>query len=130
MTFTDTNEMLTNIFWKNLRNDKLKNATSTKFESIRYFELPRRAVRAEEYDMKMNKESAQLPQVKQEQVHQHKQEDTSLIKQLLSRISELEKQMNDNSNRNQQSSYSSQNKYIKRQRKRTAKLPNIIGKIR
>ena len=106
---SDTNEMLKNIFWKNLRNDRLKNATRAKFESIQSFDLLRRAVRAEEYDMKMNKNSVQPPQIKQEQVHENKQEETSLIKQLLSRISELEKQMKDSSDRRQPSN-PSQNK--------------------
>ena len=95
---TDTNEMLRNIFWKNLRNDRLKNATRAKFENIHSFKLLRRAVRAEEYDMKTNKICAQQPQM-----HENKQQDTSLLNQLMSRISELEKQMKDNSDRRQAS---------------------------
>ena len=91
---SDTNEMLKNIFWKNLRNDRLKNATRAKFESTQSFELLRKAVRAEEYDMKSNEICAQLPEM-----HENKQQDTSLINQLMSRISELEKQMKDNSDR-------------------------------
>ena len=117
---SDTNEMLKNIFWKNLRNDRLKNATRAKFESIQSFELLRRAVRAEEYDMKMNKNSVQPPQIKQEQVHENKQEETSLIKQLLSRISELEKQMKDSSDRRQPSN-PSQNKDNKKTEKKDSK---------
>ena len=77
--------MLKNIFWKKLRNDRLKNATRAKFESIQSFGLLRRAVRAEEYDMKTNKICAQQPQM-----HENKQQDTSLINQLMSRISKLE----------------------------------------
>ena len=117
---SDTNEMLKNIFWKNLRNDRLKNATRAKFESIQSFDLLRRAVRAEEYDMKMNKNSVQPPQIKQEQVHENKQEETSLIKQLLSRISELEKQMKDSSDRRQPSN-PSQNKDNKKTEKKDSK---------
>ena len=117
---TDTNEMLKNIFWKNLRNDRLKNATRDKFVSIQSFELLRRAVRAEEYDMQMNKNSVQQPQIKQEQVHKNKQEETSLIKQLLSRISELEKQMKDSSDRWQPYN-PSQNKDSKKTEKKDSK---------
>ena len=117
---SDTNEMLKNIFWKNLRNDRLKNATRAKFESIQSFDLLRRAVRAEEYDMKMNKNSVQPPQIKQEQDHENKQEETSLIKQLLSRISELEKQMKDSSDRRQPSN-PSQNKDNKKTEKKDSK---------
>ena len=117
---SDTNEMLKNIFWKNLRNDRLKNATRAKFESIQSFELLRRAVRAEEYDMKMNKNSVQPPQIKQEQVQENKQEETSLIKQLLSRISELEKQMKDSSEIRQPSD-PSKNKDSKKTEKKDSK---------
>ena len=112
---TDTNEMLRNIFWKNLRNDRLKNATRAKFENIHSFELLRRAVRAEEYDMKTNKICAQQPQM-----HENKQQDTSLINQLMSRISELEKQMKDNSDR-RQTSNPSQNKDSKKAEKKDSK---------
>ena len=111
---TDTNEMLRNIFWKNLRNDRLKNATRAKFENIHSFELLRRAVRAEEYDMKTNKICAQP------QMHENKQQDTSLINQLMSRISELEKQMKDNSDR-RQTSNPSQNKDSKKAEKKDSK---------
>ena len=117
---SDTNEMLKNIFWKNLRNDRLKNATRAKFESIQSFELLRRAVRAEEYDMKMNKNNVQPPQIKQEQVQENKQEETSLIKQLLSRISELEKQMKDSSEIRQPSD-PSKNKDSKKTEKKDSK---------
>ena len=112
---TDTNEMLKNIFWKNLRNDRLKNATRAKFESIQSFESLQRAVRAEEYDMKTNKICAQQPQK-----HEYKQQDTSLINQLMSRVSELEKQMKDNSDRIQPAN-PVQNKDSKKTEKRESK---------
>ena len=46
--------MLKNKFWKALRSDRLKNATRTHFATITDFEKLRKAVRAEEYEMKIN----------------------------------------------------------------------------
>ena len=117
MKDSDTNEMLKNIFWKNLRNDRLKNATRAKFESIQSFELLRRAVRAEEYDMKTNKICTHEPQM-----HENKQQDTYLINQLMSRISEFEKQMRDNLDR-RRASNPSQNKDSKKAKRKDSKTP-------
>ena len=117
MKDSDTNEMLKNIFWKNLRNDRLKNATRAKFESIQSFELLRRAVRAEEYDMKTNIICAHEPQM-----HENKQQDTYLINQLMSRISEFEKQMRDNLDR-RRASNPSQNKDSKKAKRKDSKTP-------
>ena len=43
--------MLKKQFWTALRSERLKNATRVKYEFTEDFELLRRAVRAEEYDM-------------------------------------------------------------------------------
>ena len=43
--------MLKEQFWTALRSERLKNATRVKYEFTEDFELLRRAVRAEEYDM-------------------------------------------------------------------------------
>ena len=45
------NNMLKEQFWTALRSERLKNATRVKYEFTEDFELLRRAVRAEEYDM-------------------------------------------------------------------------------
>ncbi|MEW8088043.1 MAG: hypothetical protein AB2784_00295 [Candidatus Thiodiazotropha endolucinida] len=49
------NSMLKTKFWRSLYNTELKNATRVHFESIDSFELLRRKVRAEEYEMAINK---------------------------------------------------------------------------
>ena len=60
----DGDNTLKEQFWKSLRNERLKNATRVKFESIKSFELLRRAVRAEENEMKVatNLQQQQLKQ--------------------------------------------------------------------
>ena len=70
---TDTIEMLKNIFWKKFRNDRLKNVTRAKFESVQSFELLKRAVRAKEYDMKTNKICTKQPQMIPDQIDEYKQ---------------------------------------------------------
>ena len=47
----ERNNMLKEQFWTALRSERLKNATRVKYEFTEDFELLRRAVRAEEYDM-------------------------------------------------------------------------------
>ena len=51
-------------FWKSLRNRRLKNVIRVKFEMIESFELLRRAIRAEENEMKVasNLQQQQLKQ--------------------------------------------------------------------
>lgn len=49
------NNMLKTKFWRSLYNTELKNATRVHFESIDSFEMLRRKVRAEEYEMAINK---------------------------------------------------------------------------
>ena len=49
------NTMLKTKFWRALYSTELKNATRVHFESIESFELLRRKVRAEEYEMATNK---------------------------------------------------------------------------
>ena len=47
----ERNTMLKEQFWTALRSERLKNATRVKYEFTEDFELLRRAVRAEEYEM-------------------------------------------------------------------------------
>ena len=75
----DGDNTLKEQFWKSLRNERLKNATRVKFELIKSFELLRRAVRAEENEMKVatNLPQQQLKQQKKEE--EPKEEKLDLI---------------------------------------------------
>lgn len=90
----DKNDMLRNNFWKHLRSDKLKNATRVHFESISNFELLRRAVRAEEYEIKVNTGIQHQP-TKTEIKNEEKDSKDIKIDTLLSRLESLEKEMKD-----------------------------------
>lgn len=90
----DKNDMLRNNFWKHLRSDKLKNATRVHFESISNFELLRRAVRAEEYEIKVNTGIQHQP-TKTEIKNEEKDSKDIKMDTLLSRLESLEKEMKD-----------------------------------
>ena len=56
---TDRDSTLREQFWKSLRSERLKNATRVKYETIESFELLRKAVRAEENEMKLTSNISQ-----------------------------------------------------------------------
>ena len=88
----DKNDMLRNNFWKHLRSDKLKNATRVHFESISNFELLRRAVRAEEYEIKVNTGIQHQP-TRTEVKCEEKDKEDSKMDALINRLASLEKEM-------------------------------------
>lgn len=59
VTTEQKNEMLRTKFWRSLRNTELKNATRVYFEQIKEFELLRRKVRAEEYEIYTHKSTTE-----------------------------------------------------------------------
>lgn len=59
VTIEQKNEMLRTKFWRSLRSTELKNATRVYFEQIKEFELLRRKVRAEEYEIYTHKSTAE-----------------------------------------------------------------------
>ena len=108
------NSMLKTKFWRSLYNTELKNATRVHFESIDSFELLRRKVRAEEYEMAINKIATEkslkaedknqsstsstlklTPSNKVEAQQQLVQQDqnTKLLKDLMKRLESLESKM-------------------------------------
>ena len=78
-------------FWKSLRSERLKNATRVKFETIESFELLRRAVRAEENEMKVAT-NLQQQQLKQQKKEEEPKEDK--LDMIIKRIEALEKGRN------------------------------------
>ena len=78
-------------FWKSLRSERLKNATRVKFETIESFELLRRAVRAEENEMKVAT-NLQQHQLKQQKKEEEPKEDK--LDMIIKRIEALEKGRN------------------------------------
>ena len=78
-------------FWKSLRSERLKNATRMKFETIDSFELLRRAVRAEENEMKVAT-NLQQQQLKQQKKEEEPKEDK--LDMIIKRIEALEKGRN------------------------------------
>lgn len=88
----EKNDMLRTRFWKALRSDRLKNATRVHFESISNFELLRRAVRAEEHEMKITTGIKQQ-QMKVDSTNEGNKDEESKLDLLLSRLTTLEKQL-------------------------------------
>lgn len=88
----DKNDMLRSNFWKHLRSEKLKNATRVHFESISNFELLRRAVRAEEYEIKVNTGIQHQP-TRTEVKCEEKDKEESKMDALINRLASLEKEM-------------------------------------
>lgn len=79
------NGMLRTKFWKSLKSERLKTATRTKYENNDSFEELQRAVRAEEYEMK-------LQSVQHQPTRSDVHEDSNW-EQVMKRITALEKQM-------------------------------------
>ena len=110
------NGMLKNKFWRALYDKDLKNATRVHFEAIESFELLRRKVRAEEYEMAATKSIPEKEKVKEvenkakpvvvsvdkktavntvEVQHQPVQQDlnTKLLKDLVQRMEKIENRL-------------------------------------
>lgn len=88
----ETDSMLRNKFWKYLRNERLKNATRTKFETLKNFEDLRKAVRAEEHEMKVSSGVQHQPMRSEEQKKIENKDDDKL-NMLLAKLNTLEQQM-------------------------------------
>lgn len=88
----DKNDMLREKFWRALRSDRLKNATRVHYESITNFELLRRAVRAEEHEMKISTGIKQQ-QMKVDTTKENEKVEDTKSDQILARLESLEKQM-------------------------------------
>ena len=56
---TERESTLREQFWKSLRSERLKNVTRVKYETIESFELLRKALRAEENEMKLTSNISQ-----------------------------------------------------------------------
>lgn len=96
----DRDELLRNKFWRSLKNEKLKSATRLDFKTATSFDVLRKKVRAEEYDMKIN------TGVQQQAVITERKEATadmpeSKMDMLLERLASLEKQMKEMNKRRQ-----------------------------
>ena len=79
-------------FWNYLRNERLKNATRTKYEKLTNFEDLRRAVREEENDMKarsgvQHQLTQQGPQINKKEISEDK------LDQIMAEINNLKQQM-------------------------------------
>ena len=68
ITESQKNEMLRTKFWRALYSVELKNATRVYFEQIKEFELLRRKVRAEEYEMSTTKTVSDKETVKESKI--------------------------------------------------------------
>ena len=96
----DRDEMQRNKFWRSLRNEKLKMTTRIDFQTIKSFDLLRKKVRAEEYEMKVN------IGVQHQATYTERKTDTtetseSKMDLLLQRLSSLETQMKEMNKRRQ-----------------------------
>ncbi|MEW8316225.1 MAG: hypothetical protein AB2658_14515 [Candidatus Thiodiazotropha endolucinida] len=81
-------------FWKSLRSERLKNATRVKYESLKSFEQLRKAVRAEENEMKLATNIAQQQaktQPKSEKATVVEEEKENKLDVILKRIEALER---------------------------------------
>lgn len=74
------NEMLRTKFWRALHSVELKNATRVYFEQIKEFELLRRKVRAEEYEMCTTKAVSDKEPVKENKTKSAEKEQEATIK--------------------------------------------------
>ena len=84
-------------FWKSLRSERLKNATRVKYESLKSFEQLRKAVRAEENEMKLATNIAQQQartQIKSEKTETVQEEKEDKLDLILKRIEALERGRN------------------------------------
>ncbi|MEW8545075.1 MAG: hypothetical protein AB2693_16240, partial [Candidatus Thiodiazotropha sp.] len=88
----EKNDMLREKFWRALRSDRLKNATRVHYESITNFELLRRAVRAEEHEMKIST-GVRQQQMKADISQEKEEVEDSKTDKILARLESLEKQM-------------------------------------
>ena len=76
-------------FWKSLRSERLKNATRVKYESLKSFEQLRKAVRAEENEMKLATNIAQQQartQIKSEKTETVQEEKEDKLDLILKRV--------------------------------------------
>ena len=88
----EIDSMLKAKFWRCLRSDRLKNATRIHYETATSFEILRKKVRAEEYEMKVASGVQHQPtQVDSKGGKQIEKEST--MERLLIRLTSLEKQM-------------------------------------
>ena len=98
----EKNDMLKNKFWKALRSDRLKNATRTHFATITDFEKLRKAVRAEEYEMKINS-TVQHQSITPKTSEDSTKVEDSKLDLLFKKLGALEQQMQEfNRQRNRQ----------------------------
>ena len=84
-------------FWKSPRSERLKNATRVKYESLKSFEQLRKAVRAEENEMKLATNIAQQQartQIKSEKTETVQEEKEDKLDLILKRIEALERGRN------------------------------------
>ena len=88
----EKNDMLKTKFWRCLRSDRLKTATRIHYETMSSFELLRKKVRAEEYEMKVSSGVQHQP-TRAESKCEDREESTPKMNILLDRLSALEKQM-------------------------------------
>lgn len=88
----EKNDMLKTKFWRSLRSDRLKTATRIHYETMSSFELLRKKVRAEEYEMKVSSGIQHQP-TRAENKYEEKEDPTAKMNVLLDRLSSLEKQM-------------------------------------
>ncbi|MEW8545549.1 MAG: hypothetical protein AB2693_18670, partial [Candidatus Thiodiazotropha sp.] len=88
----ETDGMLRNKFWKYLRSERLKNATRTKFETLKNFEDLRKAVRAEEHEMKVSSGVQHQP-IRSEEQKTEANKDDDKLSMLLAKLNSLEQQM-------------------------------------
>lgn len=88
----EKNDMLKTKFWRCLRSDRLKTATRIHYETMSSFELLRKKVRAEEYEMKVSSGVQHQP-TRAETKSKEEEESTPKMSILLDRLSSLEKQM-------------------------------------
>ncbi|KAH3715794.1 hypothetical protein DPMN_058507 [Dreissena polymorpha] len=109
--------MLRKRFWHRLRNEELKNATRVHFESKSSYEELKIKFREEEFDIQISKDRGKQ---KCSKVHQSalnaKDEGDELLKQLIKKMEDLEKKVDDFKNERNLESSDHRNKDTTRQR--------------
>lgn len=88
----EKNDLLKKQFWRQLRSEKLKNATRVHYNTISSFELLRREVRREENEMKKTP-GVQFQPLKAGSQQEENKEDSSDKDAILARLAELERML-------------------------------------
>lgn len=88
----EKNDLLKEQFWRQLRSEKLKNATRVHYNTISSFELLRREVRREENEMKKTP-GVQFQPLKAGSQQEENKEDSSDKDAILARLAELERML-------------------------------------